>query len=256
MRKDRKTSHAFTLVELLVVIGIIALLISILLPSLSKARESANKVKCLANIRQIGIAVIMYCQDNRGHFPRPAVGAQIEDWIYWQAGRIPNDGRVVPYLGNTFIAKLFQCPSDSELNSHLGGYKFSYTINESMARLVVAMETMPVPNTNPVVNVGGHAANVPTLKITQIRVAADKIMLIDESSNSVDDGCWAPQRYHPTDAVPKNIPSNRHYTRKEDNQNINDESKGIVFFSDGHADYIYRSKSVEPYHCIATYDGG
>jgi len=56
---------AFTLVELLVVIAIIAILIAILLPALSKARDQANTVKCLANLRQIGQAAVMYAQDNK-----------------------------------------------------------------------------------------------------------------------------------------------------------------------------------------------
>lgn len=68
--KHSRQSRGFTLVELLVVIGIIALLISILLPSLNRAREQANRIKCASNLRQIGQSIQIYANENKGAFPR------------------------------------------------------------------------------------------------------------------------------------------------------------------------------------------
>src|SRR5882757_5662543 len=68
-RKAYTNRAAFTLVELLVVIGFIAILIGILLPSLSKARKSAQAVQCMSNMRQLGNGFLIYVNAYKGYLP-------------------------------------------------------------------------------------------------------------------------------------------------------------------------------------------
>ena len=139
----------FTLVELLVVIGIIAVLIGILLPALSKARAAANRVACLNNVKQLYTATLLYCNDNGGWFPTqagPADGINIvlnDDWIWWQADRNLDDSALAKYLGlgGEKLKSVFRCPSDSNegrvpppgIVPGQGPYLYSYAQNGAIA---------------------------------------------------------------------------------------------------------------------------
>ena len=107
-RQQRLRQTAFTLVELLVVIGIIAVLIGILLPTMSRARESANKTKCLANLRTLGQAMTMYANYSKGWLPNMNPASTVND------PAATTEVLVALNRDHIRAAATFHCPSDRD----------------------------------------------------------------------------------------------------------------------------------------------
>jgi prepilin-type N-terminal cleavage/methylation domain-containing protein/prepilin-type processing-associated H-X9-DG protein len=258
MRRRR----AFTLVELLVVVGILALVAAVLLPALTAARERVRRVHCAANLRQLALAALAYADQNRGRMP--GVGAlpqQPHDWVYWQTSGPyddPGAAALTAYLCRPLDPRVLRCPSDDR-EAHPGGaaapaYPFSYTMNRFL----------------------GDRAGEP-VRVTRIGRAAQKVLFVEEDVRTMEDGAWMeeirgvvdgdapPGGTPPSQRAPPLMcwePLSARHELPRDGDAIPTEllwpgptagrrgaflfRRGNAAFADGHADFIDRDYTLQP----------
>jgi len=197
----KHTTNGFTLVELLVVIGIITVLISILLPALSKARASAVRIQCAAQMRQISAAVLMYVNENKGYLPplfnkasNPTSGANWQGPTFFPSSSAGNSAGVSyldPYMGVQSSNERYVCPQyfDAQTGSTTGaGYSYKYN------------RYLGGSNIDSIAQAGaGAGADIPSLhsdgwyyanpwKITQVQSSFPVMMIIDAGYNTIGGG--------------------------------------------------------------------
>ncbi len=224
---DRSTRRGFTLVELLVVIGIIALLIGILLPALNRAREQSYKVKCLSNLHQIGLAMIMYTNANQGVFPSAAPNGGMndqyaEDFVWWQGANLSNpklawnsynpaapyyntrptqptigttfqkyadQGALVQYMGSHFNAAVWTCPSDPVAAHKVNSVGSTVCAYPYSYTMNIFLSCEIGPGS------GAYAYMGHNVKMAGVRHSSDVIMMLEESEATINDGMTVMEDY-------------------------------------------------------------
>jgi prepilin-type N-terminal cleavage/methylation domain-containing protein/prepilin-type processing-associated H-X9-DG protein len=236
MYRSRK---AFTLIELLVVIAIIAILAAILFPVFAQAREKARQASCMSNMKQIGIALMMYVQDFDETFPLRYLNGWQTDGTYNAAQSVYNsDGNVMswkdslyPYIKNKPV---FKCPSNPTATK---GDFITHNDGTSVDGSYAGGYSMWLPDGPWFTNILGHGAAYPQ-KIAGIEFPSDSLIIIETSYRFPDTGPYL-SYCEPANAPPCDGDYNQgHIMNGPSSWNSgHNKRKSNIIYMDGHVKY-------------------
>ena len=175
--------RAFTLIELLVVIAIIAILAALLLPALAQAKQRAKSVQCLNNLRQLGLATVMYSDENDDKLPS---SSHVPGEVSWVASLPPMLSYKVTATSLGAATNIYLCPVEKRGSPRL----YSYAVNDFLIKLI----TLP-SNPNPI----GQRTAVPNPSDTLWMTESSEDLLNQDhfhfAGNPVDGDGYAPNAF-------------------------------------------------------------
>lgn len=234
MKFDGKNqARAFTLVELLVAIAVIAILAAILLPVLDKAKQRSQTADCLNNMKQLQTCYRMYVDDNNDYLPPNEAMPDLDvSWVLGDAQTDVTTSNIQSGLifQNSHQVKIYVCPANT-LMIHNGNGGYVPQTRTCSVDFALGGYTPPALAAGGLAQGGTTFDGVTTLaKFSQIQTSsagvAQKIVFVDESQNGVDDGCFGIYPASMEDNAWWNLPGCRH-----------DGKRACTFtFADGHAE--------------------
>ncbi len=174
----KKTPRAFTLIELLVVIAMIGLLLSVLIPTLNRAKEAGKRAVCLENTKSLAVATLNYCQDNDGFFPSCNSGRNDPTCKGWVS---------VVLVNGTYVYPVPSSPMNVQLESIRKGSLFPYIETEGTYRCPVAQKTETRTYSMFVsINVGSEWLGPNITKLNEIRNSGSRGLFVDDYMDNWD----------------------------------------------------------------------